>query len=109
MVGTPIAGQRYSLNCSIIKVHRRFINSSTAQWIDANGQPVTSTDGTTRETTTNTDQSTIHTITFSSLRTSHGGRYICKGTAQSHLLIGTYTVSIGQNVIVASKGYHRIL
>ena len=107
--GTPFAGQQYSLKCNITKIRSGLINSSTAQWLDSNGRPVTSTDSSIRETTTNTDQSTIHTITFSPLRTSHGGRYICKGAAQSHLLIGTYTVSIGQNVIVASKGYHRIL
>ena len=107
--GMPIAGQQYSLNCSIIKVHRRFINSSTAQWIDSNDQPVTSTDGSIRETTTNTNHTTIHTITFSPLRTSHGGRYTCRGTAQSPFLMSTTTVFIAQNVTVASKGYHRIL
>ena len=105
----PIAGQQYSLNCSIIKVHRRFINSSTAQWIDSNGQPVTSTDGSIRETTTNTNHTTIHTITFSPLRTSHGGRYTCRGSALSSLLVNATTVSITQNVTVTSKGYTMLV
>ena len=103
--GMPIAGQQYSLNCNITKIRSGLTSSSTAQWIDSNGQPVTSTDGTTRETTTNTDQSTIHTITFSPLRTSHGGQYTCRGSAQSPLLVNATAVSISQNVTVTSKGH----
>jgi len=103
--GTPFAGQQYSLNCNITKIRSGLTNSSTAQWIDSNGQPVTSTDGSIRETTTNTDQSTIHTITFSPLRTSHGGQYTCRGSAQSPLLLNATTVSITQNVTVTSKGH----
>jgi len=103
--GVPIAGQQYSLNCNITKIRSGLISSSTAQWLDSNGRPVTSTDSSIRETTTNTDQSTIHTITFSPLHTSHGGWYTCRGTAQSPLLISADTVLIGQNVIVTSKEY----
>jgi len=102
--GMPIAGQQYSLKCNITKIRSGLTNSSTAQWLDSNGRPATSTDSSIRETTTNTDQSTIHTITFSSLRTSHGGWYTCKGTAQSPLLIDPATVFIGRSVAVASKG-----
>ena len=58
-----------------------------------------------RETTTNTDQSTIHAITFSPLRTSHGGQYTCRGSAQSYLLVNATAVSITQNVTVTSKGH----
>ena len=103
--GMPIAGQQYSLNCNITKIRSGLTNSFTAQWIDSNGQPVISTDGSIRETTTNTDRSTIHTITFSSLRTSHGGQYTCRGSAQSPLLVNDTTVSISQNVTVTSKGH----
>jgi len=105
--GTPIAGQQYSLNCNITKIRSGLSNSFTvtAQWMDSNGQSVISTDGSIRETTTNTDQSTIHTITFSPLRTSHGGQYTCRGSAQSSLLVKATTVSITQNVTVTSKGY----
>ena len=107
--GVPIAGQQYSLNCNITKIWSGLTNSSTAQWLDSNGQPVTSTDGSIRETTTKTDQSTIHTITFSPLRTSHGGRYTCRGSALSSLLVNATTVSITQNVTVTSKGYTMLV
>jgi len=107
--GMPIAGQQYSLNCNITKIRSGLANSFTAQWIDSNGQPVTSTDGSIRETTTNTDLSTIHTITFFPLCTSHGGQYTCRGSAQSSLLVNDTTVSINQNVTVTSKGYTMLV
>ena len=109
VVGTPIAGQRYSLNCNITDIRSALKSSFTAQWIERDGRPVTSTYSSIRETTTNTDRSTIHTITFSPLRTSHGRQYTCRGSATTPLLLRTTFHHITWNVLVASKGYHRIL
>ena len=106
--GTPIAGQQFSLICNITKATAELTNSPTAQWMDSNGQPVTSTNGSITVTITNTDLPTVHTITFSPLRTSQGGQYTCRGTIQSPLLTNPATVSITENVAVTGKGYYRI-
>ena len=84
--GTARAGSIYNLTCTVSKTVDGLINSPTATWtIGRVGETVVNGNGIDVSTMTN-DTTSISTLTFDPLRTSHDGRYNCDGTLTSPAL-----------------------
>ena len=91
----------YSLNCTVSKTVTGLINSPTATWTIrgvavANGNDIT-------VSSTTDDMSTISTLTFDQLRTSHEGTYTCGGTLTSPALDTPLMPTVVENNNVQSK------
>jgi hypothetical protein len=72
--GTPIAGETYSLDCSVSGTS----NPATYQWFDNNSTQLTN----------------INQLQFSPLRASDAGMYTCRATIEGVELEGNATVNV---------------
>ena len=73
-IGTPVAGETYSLDCSVSGAS----NPANYQWFDNNG----------------TQLANISQLQFSPLRVSDAGMYTCQATVGDLMLKGSTTVNI---------------
>ena len=71
---TGVAGEGLQLTCSV-SVVEYLVAEPTVQW---SGGSVDSMDGVTESATATSDVTSERSVTFSSLRTSHGAQYICQ-------------------------------
>jgi hypothetical protein len=83
--GTPIAGETYSLNCSVGDTS----NPATYQWFDCNG----------------TQLANINQLQFSPLRASDAGIYTCRATVDGVELEGNATVNINRMYLYSISPY----
>ena len=93
----------YSLTCNVSKTVDGLINSPTAMWTTG-GDPITNGNGI-MVSTMATSETTISTLTFDPLRTSHNGQYSCDGTLSSPALDEPLTPSVMVELSVQSKLY----
>ena len=70
-----MAGDEYSITCTVMEDIEGLTNSPTLQWVDPEGNIVSGELITVDETT---DTSATQTLTFDPLRTSDGGNYTCR-------------------------------
>ena len=90
--GVPISGETYNLTCTV-----ETNVPPTVQWLySSNSSEVTSSGNITVETEKITNSTTILTLSFNPLSTSHGGQYTC----QSKIDTPPSTVNATRNVIV---------
>ena len=101
--GTARAGSFYNLTCTVSKMVDGLINSPTATWTTG-GEAVTNGEGISVSTVSSTETS-VSTLTFDPLRTSHNGQYSCDGTLISPALNMPLTPSVVIEHSVQSKLY----
>ena len=90
--GAPISGETYSLTCTV-----EANVPPTVQWLySSNGTAVTNESNITVGTERTTNYTTILTLSFNPLHTSHGGQYTCQSTTDTP----PSTVNATRNVIV---------
>jgi len=82
--GAPIAGQNYSLTCTL-QLPEGISTPALLQWLDSNG-PITNGSGTTVGEPRLAGTTTDITLEFSPLRVSHNGHFTCKATITSPAL-----------------------
>ena len=75
-VGTPTAGETFSLNCSVSGT----TDPATYQWINSNG----------------TQLSNVDQLVFSRLLASDAGLYTCQATVGGVMVEGTATVNVSR-------------
>ena len=92
-VGTNVAGQRISINCTVSRRVHGIENTPMATWTGQFEDDV--------EITGQNTSSAI--LTFRKLKTSHGKMYTCLGSLISPALSETYFVMENYSVIVNSK------
>ena len=73
--GSSVAGDEYSITCTVMEDIEGLTNSPTLQWVDPDGNIVSGEVITVNETT---DMSATQTLTFGPLRTSDRGDYTCQ-------------------------------
>ena len=73
--GSSVAGDEYSITCTVMEDIEGLTNSPTLQWVDPDGNTVSGELITVDETT---DMSATQTLTFDPLHTSDGGDYTCQ-------------------------------
>ena len=97
--GVPISGETYNLTCTV-----EANVQPTVQWLYSNsGSRVTNESNITVETEKTTNSTTILTLSFNPLSTSHGGQYTCQSTTDTP----PSTVNATRNVTVQSEYYRR--
>ena len=99
--GTARAGSIYNLTCTVSKTVDGLINSPTVSWT-TDGEVIVSGDGITVFTMT-INETSVSTLVFDPLRTSHGGQYSCDGTLTSLVLITELIQSSEETLQVQSK------
>jgi len=92
-IGIPVAGQSYSLNCSINGADSLSPTSTTYRWYNSSGDPMMSV-------TTN------NLFTFNPLRPYHTGQYICEVTITSPYLNRDLSQRLVQDITVQSRLYN---
>ena len=92
--GVPTSGETYNLTCTVEANVR-----PTVQWLDTNGSAVTNGSDITVETQRINGSTTILTLSFNPLHTSHGGQYTCQSTAGR----SPSTVNTTRNLTVQSE------
>ena len=78
-VGTPTAGETFSLNCSLSGITDPVIY----QWINSNGTQLTN----------------VSQLEFSPLLASHGGLYTCQATLGGVIVEGNATVEVSRKCL----------
>jgi hypothetical protein len=73
-IGTPTAGETFSLDCSVSGID----DTATYQWFDSDGTQLTNTSE----------------LQFSPLRASEGGVYTCQATVRGVVVEETTTVNV---------------
>ena len=82
-VGSPLVGMPGpTLTCTVHKTTRGLTNTPSAVWMNVSG-PVVSGNGVTVTETAVNGTTTISTLSFFSLYTSHAGLYHCIGSLES--------------------------
>ena len=77
--GAPTAGQSYNLTCTVTL--NGTTGSPTIEWLNLKNNPLSNSSSVTVENVVIVNDSAYErTLAFSSLRTSHGGRYTCQAT-----------------------------
>ena len=95
--GAPISGGTYNLTCTV-----EANVQPTVQWLySSNGTAVTNGSNITVGTERTTGSTTILTLSFNPLSTSHGGQYTCQSTIDSP----ASTVFATRNVTVQGEFY----
>ena len=94
-----MAGAEFQLTCSV-SVVEYLITQPTVQW---SGGSVDSGDGVTESDTTVSGVTSMRTLTFSSLHTSHGAEYTCQADINIPAISLMRTVSESRAVMVQSK------
>ena len=103
--GIARARMTYNLTCTVSKTVDGLINSPAATWT-TRGEEVTNGDGIAVSTMTN-DITSISTLTFDPLRTSHNGIYSCVGTLTSPALFIPLMPSTVEILNVQSEIYWK--
>ena len=88
----------YSLTCTVSKRVDGLINSPTATWTTG-GEAVINGDGISVSTMT-VDETSISTLTFDPLKTSHDAGYSCVGTLTSSALDTLLMISTVETLYV---------
>ena len=97
--GVPISGETYNLTCTV----EANVPPTTVQWLYfSNGTAVTNGSNITVWAQRTTDSTTILTLSFNPLHTSHGGQYTCRSTTDTP----PSTVNATRNVIVQGECVH---
>ena len=104
--GVPTAGDMYTLECTISRGGT--LDSSTileVMWLDMNNDIITAgnADYTITGDSSTTSTTTISTITFNRVRTSHGGTYSCSVNMTIPDIVTDHQVTRTTDVTVASK------
>ena len=90
------------LSCTVQETISGLTNAPTTQWVGPLGLVSSGED--VAVTTIQNSTTTISTLTFSSLHTSHAGQYVCEGILQTLAPIGIITTtSRPSNVTVRSE------
>ena len=93
--GIPRSGETYNLTCTV-----EANVPPTVQWLyTSNGTAVTNNSDITVGTQRTTDSTTILTLSFNPLHTSHGGQYTCRSTTDTP----PSTVNMTRNVTVQGE------
>ena len=95
--GSTIAGETYSLVCSVTEDVDGLTGSPSVHWIGPDGSTVVPT----IESTSNQTSSSL-TLNFRPLMTSSGGLYTCLATLPSPAVAEDITANTSQPVIVES-------
>ena len=95
--GSTVAGNTYSLVCSVTEDVAGLTGSPSVQWIGPDGSTAVSTTGSMSNQT-----SSSLTLTFQPLTTSSGGLYTCLATLPSPAVTGDITANTSLEVIVKS-------
>ncbi len=107
----PTAGDIYMLECNISRVAT--LSSSTlleVVWLDMNNDIITSgSPDYTITGDTSTTSTLISTLTFTILRTSHGGTYSCSANMTIPNVVTDHQVTMTANVTVASMLHRPML
>ena len=109
--GVPTAGDMYVLKCIISRVAT--LSSLTileGVWLDMNNDIITSgsADYTITGDTSTTSTTFISTLTFTRLRTSHGGTYSCSANMTIPDIVTDHQVTRTADVTVASMLHRSI-
>ena len=96
---TGMAGEEFQLTCSV-SVVEYLITQPTVQW---SGGSVDSGNGVTESDTTVSGVTSMRTLTFSPLHTSHGTEYTCQADINIPAISLMRTVSESRAVMVQSK------
>ena len=102
--GQSIAGEEYTLVCSVSPADGESVDDLTVEWLNASGSVVKSGSGTTQLT---------HTL--NPLLPSHGGEYRCRAALQGgQELLGEDTVDVtvsglsGRDCVEQTNGIHAL-
>jgi len=88
--GTAVAGQSYSLSCSVSGADSLNPTSTTYHWYNESSNP-------------RSQVGTTSTYTLNPLRPYHAGYYACEVTITSPYLNGALRQSVMQDITVQSK------
>ena len=80
--GSSVAGDEYTLTCTVTELLSGLTNMPTLQWLNSDNSPVTGNDISVGEVNS-MDTSATLTLTFTPLHTSHGGEYTCTAMLKS--------------------------
>ena len=101
--GTARAGMVYNLTCTVSKAVDGLTNPPTATWMSGTGlMPVSNGNGITPSTSSD-GVSTMSTLTFVPLRTSHNGAYMCVGSLNSPARHTPLMPSVEEELLVQSN------
>jgi len=89
-VGTPVAGQSYSLSCSVHGADSLSPTSTTYHWYNESNN-------------SRSLVATTNVYTLTRLQTYHDGNYTCEVTVVSPYLNGDFNQSATQEIVVESK------
>ena len=102
---TGVAGGSLQLTCSV-SVEEYLVAQPTVQW---SGGSVSSGNGVTVSATVTSGVTSERSVTFSSLRTSHGAQYTCLAEVNISSISLVKTGSENRAVMVESEWLHRVL
>ena len=94
-----MAGEEFQLTCSV-SVVEYLITQPTVQW---SGGSVDSGNGVTESDTTVSGVTSMRTLTFSPLHTSHGAEYTCQADISIASISLMRSASESRDIIVQSK------
>ena len=97
--GTSVAGETYSLTCSV-RLEQELRQSPVIEWIGPDGRVMEN--GTPVDVSLSSSPTTM-TLLFSPLHTSHGGTYWCRATVTDAAAKIVIMNSSSVNVTVESK------
>ena len=102
-VSAPSLGHSLSIRCIVTETVDGLSARPVLQWLNHNGSNIVSGGGVTPDGPN--FQSTVTTLTmmFSALRTSHAGRYVCRGSLTSPALFSPLVKTKDHNISVQSK------
>ena len=101
--GSMVAGDEYSLTCTVTKSNAGLTGSPSAEWIGPNGGSVLSASDITVESLLSDSMASSVRLTFARLHTSFSGLYTCQGVVPSPAVEGGVTASDNSTVTVKSE------
>ena len=106
--GAPTAGQSYNLTCTVRL--KNITGRPNIGWLDRNNNEVSNGSNITVENrVTVNDSAYERTLVFSSLRTSHGGQYICKTTLGQASAMTSTNISVQSAYVIILCTFKLIL
>ena len=101
-MGSGTAGEEYQLICTA-EVVEELVVQPTVSWLDPTNQPASQPNIAVVTAQRNGVSTTLLTLTFTPLRTSHMGRYTCRAIVNIQEVSIDVTGMQTFNIIVASK------
>ena len=98
-VGPPVAGYNFTLTCSATQTEG-LSGTPTLSWVNAEGQPITSSGDIMLGAETTSGLTTTRTLYFDPIRTSDGGSYTCVAALMSSGLNTTLSSSANYTITV---------